>query len=368
MKRITCLAVCLFLILFSVRTKALTVSAKAATLMDGVSGKVLFSKNQDMRLSMASTTKIMTALLLCESGKLDDTVTVTDQMVYVEGTSMGLKTGMKVTGRDLLYGMLLSSGNDAATAAAILVGSNVKGFVAMMNEKATALGLENTNFDTPSGLDGETHYTTSYELALLARYALSNADFKEACKTKKITLKIDGKNITLVNHNKLLSLYEGAVGVKTGFTKKSGRCLVSAAEKDGGLLIAVTLNDGNDWQDHIDMLNFGFSCIGVNEATFSEVTYTVPVFSGNKEYATAKSQEIAFRTANGEKVIKKEYIYPYLFAPVKEGERIGYIEYISGGLVVAKDELYALENIEEKSQANFGEKLIAAFLKLLCYI
>ncbi len=368
MKRIFCVVLCVFMLLYSLPVSAVSVSASAATLIDGVSGKVFFSKNQNARLSMASTTKIMTALLLCESGKLADVITITPEMVYIEGSSMGLRVGMRVTGRDLLYGMMLSSGNDAATAAAIAVGGSVKSFVSMMNERAIRLGLENTHFDTPSGLDGDTHYTTSYDLACLARFALSNSDFYNACKTKRITLDCFGEKITLNNHNKLLNMYEGAVGVKTGFTKKSGRCLVSAAEKNGGLVIAVTLNDGNDWNDHINMLEYGFSLMDEELISFEESGYSIPVFSGESDFVTAKSEGVQFRTVSGEAVIKKEYIYPYLYAPVKRGDEVGYIEYTNGGFTVAVQRLYAQEDVNEVKQTDSLLKIFTAFVKMLCYI
>lgn len=368
MKRIFCVVLCIFMLLYSLPVSAVSVSASAATLMDGVSGKVLFSKNQSTKLSMASTTKIMTALLLCESGKLNETVTVTPEMVYIEGSSMGLQVGMRVTGRDLLYGMMLSSGNDAATAAAIAVGGSVESFVSMMNAKAVELGLENTHFDTPSGLDGDTHYTTSYDLANLARYALVNSQFYEACKTKRITLDCFGKKITLNNHNKLLSLYEGAVGVKTGFTKKSGRCLVSAAQKNDGLVIAVTLNDGNDWNDHINMLEYGFSQMDEEVISFEEAQYSVPVFSGEEGFVTAKSQSIQFRTVKGETVTAKEYIYPFLFAPVSEGDEIGYIEYKNGDFTVAVQTLYAQQSVSGSGQTGLLLKICTVFVKMLGYI
>ncbi len=368
MKRIFFFLLCFLLLINSFPASALSVSASAATLMDGVSGKVIFSKNQSTRLSMASTTKIMTALLLCESDKLSQVITVTPEMVYIEGSSMGLQVGMRVTGKDLLYGMMLSSGNDAATAAAIAVGGSVENFVYLMNKKAQELGLENTHFNTPSGLDGDTHYTTSYDLANLARYALVNSVFYEACKTKRITLDCFGKKITLNNHNKLLNLYEGAVGVKTGFTKKSGRCLVSAAQKNGGLVIAVTLNDGNDWNDHINMLDYGFSQLDEEIFAFDENRYAVPIFSGECQYVTAKSQSIQFRTVKGETVTAKEHIYPFLFAPVNEGDKIGYIEYKSGDFIVAVQTLYAEQSVKECEESSLLIRIFSALKKMLRYI
>ena len=222
MKRFIALVLSAIVLCGSFEVKGLSLSASAAVIMDGISGKVLYEVGGNKRLSMASTTKIMTALLLCEQGDLSKSISVTEEMIRVEGTSMGLTVGQKVTYRDLLYGMLLSSGNDAANAVAVAVGGSAENFVAMMNGKAQELGLINTHFDTPSGLDGDTHYTTAYELALLTKEALKNEDFSAAVSSSEITLNYGGMKHTLINHNRLLKEFDGAVGVKTGFTKKSG--------------------------------------------------------------------------------------------------------------------------------------------------
>ena len=214
---------------------ALAVSAKAAVVLCGDTGEVIFSKNENQKLSMASTTKIMTGLLLCEYGNFEREITVTKEMLRVEGSSMGLLAGDKVTLHDLLYGLMLASGNDAANVIAFVLGGSVDGFVQKMNQKAEDLGLENTRFATPSGLDDENHYTTALELAKLTRYALCNEEFAKVVACEKAPLNYGNPPYkrSLTNHNKLLKTYDGAVGVKTGFTKKSGRCLVGAAERDG---------------------------------------------------------------------------------------------------------------------------------------
>jgi len=329
--------------------------------MDATSGKVLYNNNGSARLSMASTTKIMTALILCESGDLSREITVTPEMVYVEGTSMGLKVGMKITLEDLLYGMLLSSGNDAANATAIALGKTVDNFVSMMNSKAKELGLSNTHFETPSGLDGESHYTTAYDLACLTRYALNNETFYKACSTESVTLEYDGKKVYLSNHNRLLKTYEGAIGVKTGFTKKSGRCLVSAAERGKARIIAVTLNDGNDWQDHTSMLDYGFSLVD-SQQSFEEEIYKIPVFSGENSYIEVKTKPIEFSVPSGEKIIKKECIYPYTFAPVKKGDTLGYVEYTCNSFTVARQNLVAENDVEALRYDSFLLRLKNSFL------
>ena len=364
LKRIAVFALVFCFFIGGFKTHGLGVSAKSAILIDGISGRVIYCVNERQRLPMASTTKIMTALLLCENGEFDKEITVTPEMIRTEGSSMGLTVGMKLTHRDLLYGMLLTSGNDAANATAVSIGGSIEDFVAMMNDRAEELGLADTHFETPSGLDGETHYTTAYDLAMLTRYALANDEFAKACQTKSITLNYGGTSHTLTNHNRLLSSYEGAVGVKTGFTKKSGRCLVSAARHDNALLIAVTLNDGNDWQDHKAMLDYGFTFICDNPVLFKETNYSISVLGGEKETVTAKSEEISFRTHKESIVTKKEYIYPFVYAPIQKGDTVGYIEYYSGDFLVDRQEIIAQENANAVLPPTFWQRVKISFCML----
>ena len=204
---------------------------------------------------MASTTKIMTAVVTLENADLFAKVTVPSVAVGVEDSSMYLAKDETLLVKELLYGLMLTSGNDAATALAYYVGKgNIQTFVDMMNSKAKALGLENTNFTNPSGLPDDNHFTTARELAKITCYALQNPVFAKITATAKVTI----GHRTLVNHNKMLSMYDGAIGVKTGFTKKAGRCLVSAATRNGVTLVCVTLNAHDDWNDHISALDSGF--------------------------------------------------------------------------------------------------------------
>ena len=250
---------------FTVR--GLSVSASSAVLMVADTGEVLFEKNAHQRRGIASTTKIMTALLTAECATPDRVVVTTPEMVNVEGTSMGLKVGDKVTFRDLIYGMLLASGNDAANTAAIAVDGNIPSFAARMNKRAAEIGMTNTNFVTPSGLDDENHYSTAYDMALLGCHALKNTVFSQACSTTSAKLCYGNEPYTryLSNHNRLLKSFDGAVGIKTGFTKKSGRCLVSAATRNGATLVCVTLNAPDDWNDHKKMLEYGFEQVSIKK-------------------------------------------------------------------------------------------------------
>ncbi|MCL2547234.1 MAG: D-alanyl-D-alanine carboxypeptidase [Oscillospiraceae bacterium] len=236
-------------------SQAVQTSAKSAALMDATSGRVLYAHNADQRLPMASTTKIMTALVAAENSNLDDIVVVDAATTGVEGSSMYLRPDEEVTVRDLLYGVLLQSGNDAALTLAVHVGGSEEAFVALMNVRAAGLGLTSTSFANPHGLDAEGHYTTARELAVVAAAMLANEELAQIAATK--TANVAGR--TLNNHNKMLHRYDDADGVKTGFTRVSGRCLVSSATRNGQTLIAVTLNAPDDWNDHTAMLNYGFS-------------------------------------------------------------------------------------------------------------
>ncbi|WP_408638289.1 D-alanyl-D-alanine carboxypeptidase family protein [Paenibacillus glufosinatiresistens] len=245
----------------AVSAGGVSTQARAAALIDVESGRILYSHNGDEPMLIASLTKIMTAIVAIENGKLDSVVKVGKNAYAKEGSSIYLRQGEEMTLETMLYGLMLRSGNDAATAIAEHVGGSEEGFVHLMNAKAELLGLKHTHFANPHGLDAEGHYSTANDLAVLTAYALHNPVFKEIVKTRVKTA--DNPNepwdYKWSNKNKMLRLYEGADGVKTGYTKKALRCLVSSATRSGQQLVAVTLNDGNDWNDHMAMLDFGFS-------------------------------------------------------------------------------------------------------------
>lgn len=305
----------------------LSVSAKGCVVMCADSRDVLFSKNSNDRLPMASTTKIMTAIIAIEYGVNDDLITLTDQMVNVEGSSIGLKAGDKISTLTLLKGLLLKSGNDAANSLAYIIGGSISEFVKLMNNKASALGLKNTSFATPSGLDSDKHYTTAYDLAVLTDYALKLPLFREICSSKSLTVKYGNPPYkrTLHNTNKLLKMCDYVVGVKTGFTKKSGRCLVSAGIKDNKTLIIVTLNASDDWNDHIKLYNkyFKLAKSMVVDADVSRcwlnivgsMIKQVPVMACANKYYTYYDSYPRF---------KYEYnIKNFEYAPIVKGEVVG---------------------------------------------
>ena len=239
-------------LLLPVRVNA--ISAGSAVLMDAKTGRILYEKDPHNRHLIASTTKIMTALIVCEQCNVLDRMRIPKEAVGIEGSSMYLREGEVVTVQELLYGLMLHSGNDAAVALAIYCGGTVEGFVELMNDKARTLGLSNTHFANPNGLDHPEHYSSAHDLAALAAYAMENPIFSKTVSTKTLTL---GQR-SMKNHNKLLWTVEGADGVKTGFTRAAGRVLVSSAVREGRRLIAVTIRDPNDWQDHKALLDQGF--------------------------------------------------------------------------------------------------------------
>lgn len=315
----------------SVKAAAPSVSALAYVLMDAVTGDVLASKNADKNLSMASTTKILTALLLMEAEEPDTAIQITPQMVNVEGSSMGLRAGYTVKRSDLYYGLMLSSGNDAANVTAFHMAGSLENFSVMMNNKAKEIGLKNSGFVTPSGLDAENHFTTAYDMAVLTKYALKNPTFCRVAATQSITLYYAGGYHTLTNHNKLLRIYDGCIGVKTGFTSKSGRCLVSAAQRNGQTLICVTLNDPNDWNDHISLLDYGFS--RSKQVTVSpQIPSTAPIVGGCEQKVKLRALDVEISVFEERKndINCKINIPSILYAPIEIGQTVGTVDIFIG--------------------------------------
>lgn len=322
------------------------VSAQSAVVLTADTGAVLFEKDCHTPRPVASTTKIMTALLALEAAQEqgDPLVDITQEMVAVEGSSMGLQAGDSISLTGLAAGMLLASGNDAANAAALYLDGSLESFAARMNQRAAALGMEDTHFVTPSGLDGEDaqglgHLSTAYDMALLARAALEDQAFRQLCSSPSLAVEFAEpvKRVTYTNHNKLLTQYPGCVGVKTGFTKEAGRCLVSAAERDGALLIAVTLNAPNDWQDHTALLDYGFSQVEPYQLAGGDVRLTVPVVGSPVEVVSLRGSnggEVTLPLGQGAQVERVVHAPKFLYAPVEAGEQVGEIcWYLEGQLL-----------------------------------
>lgn len=325
--------------------EAKEVSASSAVLMDGASGRVLYEKDAHTRRLIASTTKLMTALVALESGRdLGETVTIRPEWAGAEGSSIYLKAGDQVTLKTLLYGMLLRSGNDAALAVAGYCGGTVEDFVAQMNRKAEELGMKNSSFANPNGLDHQDHYSSAYDMALLARACLAQPDLAEMVSTRTITL--EGRSFT--NHNKLLWRYGGCLGMKTGFTKQAGRTLVSAAEREGMTLICVTLNDPDDWADHTALLDFGFSnyqrerVIQAGELvcqmpTVGSLSPFCPVLAGEELTLCLAQDEQVQRTLRLEREM--------LEGPLPAGLRVGEAIYTIDGQEVGRIPLVTGRNV-----------------------
>jgi D-alanyl-D-alanine carboxypeptidase (penicillin-binding protein 5/6) len=244
----------------SANTEAIQTHAEAAALIDVTTGVILYSKMGDKQMRIASLTKVMTAIVAIEQGDLSESVTISKRAAGREGSSIYLKLGEQMSLHDLLYGLMLRSGNDAATAIAEDVGGTEEGFAYLMNEKAEMLGMEHSRFMNPHGLDIKDHYSTANDMAQLSAYALRNPIFQEIVQTKlkKVPNPNEAWSYIWSNKNKMLSLYPGANGVKTGYTKLALRCLISSATRNGQQLAVVTLNDSNDWADHSRLLDYGF--------------------------------------------------------------------------------------------------------------
>ena len=311
------------------------VSAQSAVLMCVNSGEILFSKNENKKLPMASTTKIMTSLIALEAAIPDKEIVVTHDMVSVEGTSMGLFEGDSVSLSELVYGMMLQSGNDAANTVAYVLGETPEKFAEMMNKRAKEIGMNNTNFVTPSGLDDENHYSTAYDMALLAAECIKNPEFRNISskKSAKLTYGNPPYPRTLTNHNKLLWKYSDSIGIKTGFTKKSGRCLVSAAERNGITLVAVTLNAGDDWNDHISMFEYGFSKCNSCELSCDLSDKFLKVVGGNESYAAIKSARNPVYLS-GKECSVMIYLKQFEYAPISDGEIVGTAVFMSEGRII----------------------------------
>ena len=339
----------------------LKLSAAGAVLINADTGSVIYEHNAYEQRAMASTTKIMTALLTAEAGDLDTRFTADSYAIKVEGTSMGLKEGDIVTRRALLYGMLLPSGNDAANAAAVSVGGSMGEFVKLMNKKAQELGLKDTHFANPSGLDAQGHYTTAYDLAMLARAALENSVFAEICKCSSARVEFGNPPYMriLSNSNKMLWQYEGCVGVKTGFTDNARRCLVTAAERKGVRLIAVTLSDANDWADHTAMLDYGFEQVKPTEVVLPS-PIVIPVAGGSEDRVTLQlAEKITLPLSEEETQTLSIQINtePFLYGGFEQGKTVGTAcVYLNGEYVCCTD-LVTEKAVASSCEMGFWEKL-----------
>ncbi|MDE7361757.1 MAG: D-alanyl-D-alanine carboxypeptidase [Oscillospiraceae bacterium] len=350
--------------MFSVKADAVSTSAVSAVLIEAETGTVLYEKNADEQRAMASTTKIMTAILTIEAGDLDSEFTVDSYAIMVEGTSMGLREGDRVSRRDLLYGILLPSGNDAANAAAVSVSGSISAFVELMNSKAAELGLENTHFATPSGLDAKGHYTTAKDLAALTAYAMRDETFRGIVCRQSAEVEFGNPPYkrTLYNSNKMLRMYDGAVGVKTGFTDNARRCLVSAAERGGVTLIAVTLNAGDDWNDHIKMLDYGFGQVSSYELETGCSARVAVAGTGESVGVYAKKAALSLTPEQRTRLERRVLLPRMVYGGVTKGQQLGSIEFLLDGRVVKSAVLYADADVAaESGEPNLWQRMLGLF-------
>lgn len=345
MRKFTGIVLSLALI-FAVKIPAraeLAVSAKAAILMHADSGRVLYEKNADEHMLIASTTKIMTAIVVLEHCELDDLVEVDSRSAGIEGSSMYLKAGESYTVEDLLYGLLLVSGNDAASALALHVADSMEEFAELMNAKAAELGMTESSFKNAHGLDEEGHYSTARDMAKLAAYCMGNEDFARIAGTVSHTV---GEQ-TLMNHNRLLREYDGCLGLKTGYTMAAGRTLVTCAERDGARYVCVTLNDPDDWDDHKALYDWAFANYSFAEVIPAGLSYEVPLISGAEMTAPAETEGAAYALIkNGESFDMELELPAFAFAPISEGERAGRAVACSDGQEIASVRIVYSEDVE----------------------
>ena len=314
--------------------KAEAISAECAILIDAQTGRVLYEKQAEEKSLIASTTKIMTALVICEQTNVLDRVKIPKEAVGIEGSSMYLKKGEVLTVQELLYGLMLQSGNDAAVALAIYCGGTVEGFTELMNDKAHRLGLTQSHFANPNGLDSPGNYSTARDMGILTAYAMQNPIFAQTVSTKTITI---GERC-LRNHNKLLWQLEGANGVKTGYTKAAGRILISSVTRMGRQLIAVTFNAPDDWQDHKTLIEDGFSRFTVQQLVRQGQTLGQLELAGGQETSVdlIAAEDFSYSLAQGERVTISLPEAGFAYAPVAEGQEAGFAHILVDGTAVAK--------------------------------
>ena len=314
--------------------KAGAISAECAILIDAQTGRVLYEKKAEEKSLIASTTKIMTALVICEQTNVLDRVKIPKEAVGIEGSSMYLKEGEVLTVQELLYGLMLQSGNDAAVALAIYCGGTVEGFTELMNDKAHRLGMTQSHFANPNGLDSPGNYSTARDMGILTAYAMQNPIFAQTVSTKTITI---GERC-LRNHNKLLWQLEGANGVKTGYTKAAGRILISSVTRMGRQLIAVTFNAPDDWQDHKTLIEDGFSRFTVQQLVRQGQTLGQLELAGGQETSVdlIAAEDFSYSLAQGERVTISLPEAGFAYAPVAEGQEAGFAHILVDGTAVAK--------------------------------
>lgn len=370
MKKISTILMCFVLLFYiagispALAAESIDINAKGVVLMEMTSKRVLYQKNAHVKLPMASTTKIMTALVAIENGNLTDVITVPPEASGVEGSSIWLSAGEKHTLEDLLYGLMLSSGNDAAVTIAIHIGGSVEGFAEMMNAKAKEIGAEDTNFVTPHGLHDKNHYTTAYDLGLISAVAMENPEFSKIVNTRNKTIPWEGStwDRSLRNKNKIIWQYDGGNGIKTGYTSNAGRCLVSAANREDMQLIGVVLNCPDMFEDSKKMLSYGFDAYDMTTIFDHNQSFgRIPVEGAivpDVEFVADASVTMPLTNKEKETVQTEVKLKESLVAPVTAGEEIGEVNIFVGGSLVATAKLKATQDVVKNSLQYNLKKII----------
>lgn len=368
----------------STEEKLPSLNSRAAIIYDRTSKTVIYGKNINDKRAMASTTKIMTAILVLENGNLDKEITVSKKAANTGGSRLGLKTGDKIKLKDLLYGLLLRSGNDAAVQIAIEIGGSLEGFAEMMNLKAKEIGLTNTHFVTPHGLDDENHYTTAYEMALLTDYALNNKEFAKIVNTKQAIVNINSKTITINNTNELLGNLEGVNGVKTGFTNNAGRCLVTSVNREGFQIITVVFGADTKkirTKDSIELIEYNyknFMQINIKEKIIKEFEnwkkenkFQINIIKGEKsgvniDFNYCYDYELYPINKLGQDNIKIQIEYKKeLEAPIKYYTEIGKIHAIQNEKEIMTIPIITTEEIKRKNVLDYFYNIMQNYTKII---
>ena len=336
------------ILLFPLAINAVSTSASKAILMDMDSNRIIYAKNIHTPQSVASISKIMTAIVAIESGKLDDEITINNSISKAYGSAIYIKEGEKIYLRDLVYGLMLRSGNDAALAIADYVGGDVNNFVKNMNEKAEKIGMKNTTFNNPSGLDEKDgNFSTAYDMAILTSYAMKNKEYRKIVSTQKYKVSTNKNNYLWKNKNKLLKIYKYATGGKTGYTKKAKRTLVTTASNKNINLVAVTLNDGNDFKDHMNLFEYAFNTYDKCRILKSG---KINIYNEKyyKNYILYIKEDFDYILDNSEKEIINLKYNIYKQSKIKSGREIGNIEIKIGDKVIHKEKIYIRKKTKKK--------------------
>ncbi len=355
----------ILILLLPTNCRAISLSAKSACLIVAESGEVIYEHNSNERLPMASTTKMMTALVASKFGDWEEVVTVSKNAQQQEGSKIYLEENDKIKLSDLVSGMLLNSGNDAAVAVSEHISGDEKTFSSLMNDEAKSIGAFNTSFENPSGLDGDNHYSTAYDLALIGREVINDTQLSPIIQSKEMKIEDSLGNVTyLKNHNKLLWSYDGILGVKTGYTKKAGRCLVSAARRNGITLVAVTLSAPDDWNDHQKLLDYGFNN---TEKTllFEKGQEISKIQVNNRELSLIIKEDICVTGVKNKREKREVKLFTVKNAkgPVNKGEKLGIAKVYQNGEVIAQADLVAGEDIVENHDNILLEFIYKIFKK-----